>query len=70
MPEKIELKVTGMTCDHCVRAVTDALKDVQGVAEATVSLQERSASVPGIAVDIAKLLQAAEEQGYEATVSA
>jgi copper chaperone CopZ len=31
-------QVTGMTCEHCVRAVTGELKNVDGVAEVTVEL--------------------------------
>ena len=27
----LKLEVTGMTCDHCVRAVSDALAEVPGV---------------------------------------
>jgi len=32
------LKVTGMTCGGCVRSVTDALKGINGVSDATVDL--------------------------------
>lgn len=68
MAKTIELNVTGMTCDHCVRSVTNALKDVPGVAEAVVSLDEKKATVTGDDVDVAKLIAAVEEEGYEATV--
>ncbi len=30
--------VTGMTCEHCVRAVSDELAKIPGVAEVTVEL--------------------------------
>jgi copper chaperone len=33
------LKVTGMSCEHCVRAVTNALKETAGVREAQVDLK-------------------------------
>ena len=39
------LKVTGMTCDHCVRAVTNALKGSAGVREAQVDLKAGHAVV-------------------------
>lgn len=68
MAKTIELNVTGMTCDHCVRAVTNALKDVPGVAEAIVSLDDKKATVTGDQVDVAKLIAAVEEEGYEASV--
>jgi copper chaperone len=31
-------QVTGMTCEHCVRAVTDELKNLRGVSDVTVAL--------------------------------
>ncbi len=31
-------QVTGMTCEHCVRAVTDELKNLRGVGDVTVTL--------------------------------
>lgn len=36
------LKVTGMTCQHCVRAVTQALERVEGVEHAEVELPGRA----------------------------
>lgn len=62
----IELDITGMTCDHCVRSVTNALKDVPGVADAVVSLESKSATVTAEAVDLQELLDAVEEEGYAA----
>lgn len=41
----IDLGVGGMTCDDCVRHVTQALTSVPGVAQATVDLDTRSAVV-------------------------
>lgn len=66
MAKTIELNITGMTCDHCVRSVTNALKDVEGVQEAVVSLDEKRAVVTAEAVDIPALIAAVEEEGYEA----
>jgi copper chaperone CopZ len=34
-----ELNVDGMTCDHCVRAVTDELSALDGVDEVSVALK-------------------------------
>ncbi len=64
--ETIELTVTGMTCDHCVNAVTAALKDVPGVTDAVVSLEEKQATVTAESVELAALIAAVEEEGYEA----
>jgi copper chaperone len=64
--QTVQLTITGMTCDHCVNAVTGALQGVPGVKEAKVSLDEKSAVVTGDAVDPAALVAAVEEEGYEA----
>ncbi len=42
---RIELPIEGMTCDRCVRTVTDALAKVPGVRSAKVSLGDRKAVV-------------------------
>lgn len=68
MPQTIELTITGMTCDHCVNAVTAALKGVPGVSDAVVNLAEKSAKVSGDGVDTQKLIEAVKEEGYEAAV--
>jgi copper chaperone CopZ len=59
------IKVTGMTCSHCVGAVTRALENVAGVDKAEVSLQSGQANVTGTA-DPALLVEAIKEEGYEA----
>ncbi len=64
--QTIELNITGMTCDHCVRSVTNALKEVPGVAEVTVSLEKNEAIVKGEQVDVAALVAAVEEEEYGA----
>ena len=37
---EIQLKVAGMTCEHCVRAATQALQSVPGVEQVEVSLPD------------------------------
>lgn len=65
----IELKISGMTCGHCVKAVTEALAEVPGVEHVVeVSLERGVARVEGDA-DSGKLIAAVEEEGYEATVA-
>ena len=63
------LKVTGMTCGHCVAAVDNALKAVPGVTGAEVSLEKAQAVVEGSA-DANALIAAVKEEGYEAEVAA
>ena len=39
------LKVTGMSCEHCVRAVTNALQQTPGVQQAKVDLKAGKAVI-------------------------
>lgn len=65
----IELHITGMTCQHCVRAVREALAAVPGVARvAEVDLGSGRASVEGDA-DPEALIAAIKAEGYTATLS-
>ncbi|MGE5595837.1 MAG: CopZ family metallochaperone [Hyphomicrobiales bacterium] len=68
MAQTLELDITGMTCDHCVRAITNAVNEVQGVTQAKVSLDEKKAVVEGEQLDPKAIIAAIEEEGYGATV--
>jgi copper chaperone len=61
--------VTGMTCSHCVRAVTEEVGEVAGVSEVSVDLDtgQVTVSVAGD-VDDAAVREAVEEAGYEVVV--
>lgn len=61
------LKISGMTCGHCVAAVTKALQQVPGVEKAEVSLDPQQAVVTGEAEPRA-LIGAVEQEGYEASL--
>jgi copper ion binding protein len=63
---KTTLKIEGMSCEHCVHHVTEALKGVAGVSSAKVSLKANSAEVEhGDSVTLAALKAAVVEAGYE-----
>lgn len=63
------LKIDGMTCHHCVKAVTEALGEVPGVSKVVeVSLDKNEATVEGQA-DNAALIAAVAEAGYEAQIA-
>jgi copper chaperone len=68
MSTTINLKVTGMTCNHCVMHTTKALEGVNGVENVSVSLEEGSATVTGNA-DTEQLIAAVKEAGYEAEIN-
>ena len=61
------LKVEGMTCENCVKHVTEALKRVPGVQDVDVKLESGLAHVlhDGSA-DVNKLIAEVEEEGYTA----
>ena len=65
-----KLNVEGMSCQHCVAHVTQALEAVEGVSKATVSLDEKSAVVE-LSSDVADsaLVDAVVQAGYEATIA-
>ena len=42
--EKIILKVDGMSCEHCVKAVTNAVSGIAGTGDVVVDLKAGSAS--------------------------
>ncbi len=59
------LNVCGMTCGHCVRAVTEAVRDAAPGAEVAVDLLAGTVAVAGPA-DPARIRTAIEEAGYDA----
>lgn len=64
----IKLKIEGMSCNHCVGHVQQALAGVAGVqGSVEVSLAKGEALVPG-APDLQSLLAAVDEAGYTATL--
>jgi len=65
----IRLKVEGMTCQHCVKAVREALSSVPGVEKvADVDLDSGEALVDG-QPQAEALLAALHEEGYEGRVA-
>lgn len=64
------LKVTGMTCSKCVQHVKRALLSIPGVRTAEVDLAEGLARIEHEGADMAAMITAIEEEGYEATESA
>jgi len=58
--------VTGMTCSHCVRAVTEEVGGVAGVNDVTVDLDAGAVTVSADGdLDDAAVREAVEEAGYE-----
>ena len=68
MMEQI-FKVSGMSCGHCVRSVTEAVHSVDGTAAVQVNLAEKTVAVRSSS-DAAKLSAAIADAGYEVVSTA
>jgi mercuric reductase len=67
--KNVVFNIEGMTCDHCVHSVTEALLTVPGVKKAQVSLPDKKAVVTTEGnLDTQAVLQAVEQEGYQASV--
>lgn len=61
---KKTLKVSGMSCGHCERAVKEELAEVQGVSSVNVDLDTKMVEVEGEDLNDKELKTAVEEAGY------
>ena len=63
---KTHVQVSGMTCDHCVRAVTRELEGIPGVVEIAVDLPSGHVSITSSELlDPTSIDIAVREAGYE-----
>lgn len=67
MTSKI-INVDGMTCDHCVKAVTEEISKIPGVTEVNIDLHAGEISpvtiTAGDEISDADIATAVEEAGY------
>lgn len=56
--------VDGMSCEHCVRAITGEVSKLDRVARVEVDLAGKTVAVSGEAVDAAAVRAAIEDAGY------
>lgn len=57
------IKIQGMMCGHCVNAVSNALKGIEGIIEVKVILEEKEVQVNGSASNEI-LKEVIEKDGY------
>ena len=64
---KTKLKISGMSCEHCVKTVTDTLTELPGVRRAKVNLRKGEAVVhfDESHIDIANFTEAITTAGFE-----
>lgn len=63
----LEYIVSGMSCGHCVKAVSDEVSTVPGVSAVDIDLDTKRLVVSGSGVDDAAVRAAIVEAGYEAS---
>lgn len=62
----LEVKVSGMSCNHCVKAITEALQELHEGAEIQVDLSSGTVRV-GSPLDSEAVSAAIEDAGFEVT---
>ncbi len=64
--KKLTVKIEGMGCQHCVTKIENALKEMDEIEKAKVSLEKKEAEVTlEKEIDPNKIKKAVEELGYE-----
>ena len=64
--EKIKVKVGGMSCEHCVKAVKTVVSAINGVANVDVDLKGKTVAIEhdeNVTIDM--ITNVIEEQGYD-----
>ncbi|MFZ1932844.1 MAG: SO_0444 family Cu/Zn efflux transporter [Thermoguttaceae bacterium] len=67
-PQRLELAIDGMTCSHCVAAITRTLKECDGVASVHVDLATGRVVVLGEHLHFERLAAAIAQVGYAGRV--
>ena len=69
--EKVTIKISGMSCNHCVQRIEKALQQAEGVNKARVVLSEEKAYLEydPTAINTETLLQIIKDSGYEGVLS-
>jgi copper chaperone len=59
------IKIKGMTCNHCVMAVTRALNEIEGIDDVRVDLEKGEAFFEGKQIDMYLVREKVKKAGYE-----
>lgn len=67
MNKKIMLVVDGMSCEHCVKSIENALGKIDGVYDVEVSLEYKTVDVEfdETKTNFEEIKEAIEDQGYD-----
>ncbi len=64
--ERLQVRVGGMSCEHCRTAITRELTTVPGIQTVSVDLEGGHVSVAGNGIDASAVRDAIAEAGYTA----
>ena len=64
--QRVTLRIDGMSCGHCVRAVRSALEGVDGVRVEEVTVGSAVVAYDPARADPARIARAVAEEGYAA----
>jgi copper chaperone CopZ len=63
--EQLTYSVPGVSCEHCVIAITDEVQKIAGARTVEVDLDAKRVTVTGSGLDEAAIRAAIDEAGYE-----
>lgn len=68
--KNIIIKIKGMGCQNCVNAVSESLKELEGISKVNVSLEKESAEVEfdETKINTDKMIETIKELEYEASI--
>jgi copper chaperone len=67
MNKKIMLVVDGISCNHCVKSIEDALMKIDGIYDIEVSLEYKTVDIEfdETKTNLDEIKEAIEDQGYD-----
>lgn len=65
--QSVTLKVEGMSCGHCVKAVESSVGELNGIETVKVNLDEANVAVSfnDAQISVEQIKETIEEQGYD-----
>lgn len=64
MMNEVTFTISGMSCEHCVKAVENALKEIDGVSVRNVEIGRAVVAYDDETVNRRQVVAALEEEGY------
>lgn len=61
----MKLIVDNMSCQHCVKTITNAIKNIDSNAQVTVDLAKKEVTINGGTISQEEAIKAIDEAGYQ-----